>query len=187
MKTMYVYILTNPRKTVLYVGVTNDLYRRLHEHYNNRGKKATFAGRYHCYKLLYYELLPTPSAAISREKEIKGWRRSKKEALIKSENPNMAFIPWESVWWGRISQMEGLLSDTTEFFRYRSRWLGGVFLLDRTQVIPTIGGNSVIGARWFRDSLSCPFWCYFLSISGFESWVWLCYTPWVEHTSVICP
>ncbi|HAA15312.1 MAG TPA: endonuclease [Cytophagales bacterium] len=97
MRAYYVYILTNPRKTVLYVGVTNDLFTRLQKHYENRGKLKTFAGRYYCYKLLYFEMFPDPNSAISREKEIKGWRREKKEALIKKENPAMAFIPWEDV------------------------------------------------------------------------------------------
>jgi putative endonuclease len=50
-----VYITTNPAKAVLYIGVTNDLARRLGQHYENRGSKETFAGRYFCYNLLYFE------------------------------------------------------------------------------------------------------------------------------------
>ena len=47
--------ITNPNKTVLYLGVTNDLERRLDEHYQNRGNKKSFAGRYHCFKLVYWK------------------------------------------------------------------------------------------------------------------------------------
>ena len=52
----FVYIITNPRKTVLYTGMTNDLSVRVQQHYENRGNKKTFAGRYYCYKLLYFEM-----------------------------------------------------------------------------------------------------------------------------------
>lgn len=51
----FVYITSNPTKTVLYVGLTNDLKVRLQQHKENRGKSETFAGKYYCYKLLYYE------------------------------------------------------------------------------------------------------------------------------------
>ncbi len=57
------------------------------EHYENRGKKETFMGRYYCYKLIYLEHFSYINDAIAREKEIKGWRRSKKVALIKEMNP----------------------------------------------------------------------------------------------------
>lgn len=88
----FVYIVTNPAKTVLYTGVTNDLAVRLEQHYQNRGSIITFAGKYHCYKLLYFETLPGIEQAISREKEIKGWSRVKKEALISSLNPQWNFL-----------------------------------------------------------------------------------------------
>ena len=84
----YVYITTNAAKTVLYIGVTNELSRRISEHFENRGKKESFAGKYYCYKLIYWERFSDINDAILREKEIKGWRRSKKEALIKEKNPN---------------------------------------------------------------------------------------------------
>jgi putative endonuclease len=84
----FVYIITKPNKTVLYTGVTNDLAVRLEQHYQNRANKATFAGKYHCYKLLYFETFSGIEQAISRENEIKGWTRAKKEALIASLNPN---------------------------------------------------------------------------------------------------
>ena len=88
----FVYIITNPGKTVLYTGVTNDLPTRLKQHYENRGKKATFAGRYYCYKLIYYERFDDINIAIEREKEIKDLSRAKKEALIKEQNPKWDFF-----------------------------------------------------------------------------------------------
>ena len=86
MKFYYVYILTNPGKTVLYIGVTNNLRRRLDEHRQNKGK-STFAGKYYCHKLIYYEEFRNINHAIEREKELKGWTRIKKENLIATMNP----------------------------------------------------------------------------------------------------
>jgi putative endonuclease len=88
----YVYITTNPRKTVLYVGVTNNLSLRLEQHYENRGNTETFAGRYYCYKLLYWEHYKYVNDAIEREKELKTLTREKKMELIKSINPDLGFI-----------------------------------------------------------------------------------------------
>jgi len=88
---MYVYILTNNSKNVFYVGMTNDLKRRVREHEKQRGLPETFAGRYYCYKLVYYEEFPTAEDAIKREKEIKSWSRARKIELIKKTNPNMVF------------------------------------------------------------------------------------------------
>jgi putative endonuclease len=83
----YVYITTNPGRTVLYTGVTNDLKRRLRQHYQNRGSKTTFAGRYYCYDLIYYEWTTDIRQAIAREKEIKNMTHEKKKALIATLNP----------------------------------------------------------------------------------------------------
>lgn len=91
----FVYITTNPGKTVLYVGVTHDLVSRLHQHYESRGKTDTFAGKYYCYNLLYWERYQYIQHAIDREKEIKKWRREKKEALIHSMNPAWKFLNGE--------------------------------------------------------------------------------------------
>ena len=88
----FVYITTNPSKTTLYVGMTNDLERRLEEHVENAGNTATFAGMYHCNNLVFYERYTFVDHAIEREKEIKKWRRSKKEALISSFNPEWKFL-----------------------------------------------------------------------------------------------
>jgi putative endonuclease len=64
----YVYIITNKLKTVLYTGVTNDLCQRIIEHYLNRGRPETFAGRYNCHFLLYYECFGYIEDAIARGK-----------------------------------------------------------------------------------------------------------------------
>ena len=79
------YIITNKNKTVLYTGVTNDLGRRMAEHI--AGLVKGFSTRYHLNRLLWFESSPDVRSAIAREKEIKGWLRSKKVALINSLNP----------------------------------------------------------------------------------------------------
>ena len=83
----FVYITTNPAKTVLYTGMTNDLYTRMQQHRDAKGTKKTFAGRYYCYKLVYFERYSSVVLAIEREKEIKDLSRKKKEALINTINP----------------------------------------------------------------------------------------------------
>ena len=88
----YIYIVTNPERTVLYTGVTNDLSQRLIEHYSNRGQPETFAGKFYCYNLIYYENFQYINEAIRREKEIKGWSRKKKIELIKTMNPEWTFL-----------------------------------------------------------------------------------------------
>ncbi len=86
---MFVYILTNKTKTTLYTGVTNDLKRRITEHQEG---KSGFTNKYNCHYLIYFEEHQTPQNAISREKEIKKWRREKKEKLINSLNPSWDFL-----------------------------------------------------------------------------------------------
>jgi putative endonuclease len=77
--------LTNKNNTVLYVGITNDLPRRCHEHCIKTNKG--FASRYNINKLIYYELYDYPDLAIKREKQIKGYSRKKKVDLINARNP----------------------------------------------------------------------------------------------------
>jgi len=84
MKHYFVYIMTN-RSGTLYVGVTNNLERRVLEH--KRGEIHGFTQRYKITKLIYFEDTNDISEAINREKELKGWLRSKKIALIESINP----------------------------------------------------------------------------------------------------
>ena len=88
----FVYIVTNHEKTVLYIGVTNNPESRLAEHYFNKGIPKTFAGKFYCYNLIYFEEFQYVNDAIAREKELKGWRRSKKEGLIKTKNPDWIFL-----------------------------------------------------------------------------------------------
>ena len=81
----YVYFITNQINTVLYVGVTNNLYRRLYEH--KEGFADGFTKRYRVYKLVYFETTTDVKAAIEREKQIKSWPRKRKNELIESKNP----------------------------------------------------------------------------------------------------
>ena len=90
MKQSFVYILTNKNKTTLYIGVTNNLQRRLLEHKEGIGSK--FTKRYNVHHLIYYEKFVDITKAIEREKQLKKWTRSKKEKLIESISPN-----WESL------------------------------------------------------------------------------------------
>ena len=87
----YVYILTNAHKTVLYTGVTNDLKRRVYEHKNHLDK-GSFTSKYNVEYLVYYEVTNNIESAISREKQIKGWNRKRKEKLIEQKNPNWSDI-----------------------------------------------------------------------------------------------
>jgi len=92
MPAYYVYITTNPSRTVLYIGVTNNLQQRLGQHHHNRGADETFAGKYFCYNLVYVEQYGDINAVIAREKELKGWTRAKKNALIVSVNAGWEFL-----------------------------------------------------------------------------------------------
>jgi putative endonuclease len=85
MEQYFVYILTSRYNKVLYVGVTNNLVRRVYEHKNKL--ISGFTSKYNVNKLVYYESFPSVFDAIKREKEIKGWKREKKVALINSFNP----------------------------------------------------------------------------------------------------
>lgn len=84
MKTMFVYILTNHSRT-LYIGVTNNLERRMTEH---KSKCVPgFTKKYNITQLVYYEETSDTRAAIEREKQLKGWLRKKKIELIEQNNP----------------------------------------------------------------------------------------------------
>ena len=84
------YILTNKNKTVLYVGVTNNLEKRLYEHIT--GKYKGFTSKYNCHHLIYFEEFDDINIAIAREKYIKDWSRKKKDRLINSVNPEWQFF-----------------------------------------------------------------------------------------------
>lgn len=85
----FVYVLAS-RSRVLYVGVTNDLERRVFEH--KQKLVPGFTAEYDVDRLIYFESTPNVLAAIRREKQIKGWRRNRKVALIESVNPD-----WEDL------------------------------------------------------------------------------------------
>ena len=85
-KSYCVYIMANARFTTLYVGVTNDLFRRTLEH-RRRTDRRSFTARYNVTRLVYFEETGDVEAAIAREKQIKSWSRARKEALIDASNP----------------------------------------------------------------------------------------------------
>ena len=82
----YVYIMASVTNVTVYVGVTSDLIRRAYEHRSHLDPDS-FTSRYDVHKLVYYEQTADVRAALEREKQLKGWRRSKKNALIESMNP----------------------------------------------------------------------------------------------------
>ena len=91
-KQYYIYILTNNSNT-LYIGVTNNLVRRLYEHKNKlvRG----FTAKYNLNKLIYFEIYDEILLALNREKELKGKTRAKKMILIRSINPNYTDLSYQ--------------------------------------------------------------------------------------------
>ncbi|SRR5690606_9404364 len=87
-----VYIMTNVNRTALYIGVTSDLVWRLREHIEKK-YPSSFTAKYNLSICVYYEMFSSIEEAISREKEIKKWRREKKEVLINAMNPS-----WKNLW-----------------------------------------------------------------------------------------
>jgi putative endonuclease len=90
MRAYYVYMMTNRSRIVLYIGVTNSLERRVSQHRNKEIKG--FTRMYKVDLLVYYEVYDHPRSAIAREKELKGWRREKKNELVRRLNPK-----WEDL------------------------------------------------------------------------------------------
>ena len=85
LKLYYVYMMTNWNNSVLYVGVTGNLVRRVAEHINKEA--PSFTQKYNLNKLVYYEEFSDVRQAIYREKQLKGWNRSKKNGLVNNFNP----------------------------------------------------------------------------------------------------
>jgi len=81
----YVYILSNVTNTVVYIGVTRDLVRRVYEHKHNLDLNS-FTSKYGVHKLVYYEAASEPRSDIEREKQLKGWNRKRKNQLVESMN-----------------------------------------------------------------------------------------------------
>ena len=95
-RNFFVYLLTNWNDKVMYVGVTNNLERRVFEHKNKLVKG--FTEKYNVKKLVYFEHTPNVKAALEREKEIKKWRREKKNNLVQTQNPDWKDLSEE---WGK--------------------------------------------------------------------------------------
>jgi putative endonuclease len=93
----YIYILASERNGTLYIGVTNDLYRRVYEH--KQGRIEGFTRKYNVSILAYYEITSDVISAITREKQLKKWNREWKLRLIESRNPD-----WMDLW-----RTEGIL------------------------------------------------------------------------------
>ena len=92
----YVYILSSPTNVTIYTGVTNDLIRRVYEHKNHLDP-TSFTAKYNVNKLVYYDMCGDVNAAIAREKQIKGWTRAKKNALVEAMNPD-----WQDLYPGLL-------------------------------------------------------------------------------------
>ena len=93
----FVYMLTNASRVVLYIGVTGDLEGRLYEH--RAAETKGFTQRYRVNRLVWYEDCPDLISAITREKQLKGWTRAKKNALVETMNPRWhglheEMLPW---------------------------------------------------------------------------------------------
>ena len=91
-RSYYVYLVNNRKHGALYTGVTNDLIRRTHEH--REGLVEGFSKRHGCKRLVWFETHTSIEAAITREKQLKKWLRSWKDALIERGNPE-----WRDLWW----------------------------------------------------------------------------------------
>jgi putative endonuclease len=85
MDKFYIYVMSNNSNSTLYVGVTNDLERRVLEHRTPDNK--SFTSRYNCHKLVYYEEYSSINEAIAREKQIKSWNRARKDRMVDCMNP----------------------------------------------------------------------------------------------------
>ncbi|MGB7957251.1 MAG: GIY-YIG nuclease family protein [Minisyncoccia bacterium] len=93
-KRYFIYILTNKPGGTLYIGITNDLARKIQEH--RAGTFDSFTKKYKLHTLVYYEVYPTPMEAIQREKQLKHYNRSWKLRLIKTMNPEWRNLAPES-------------------------------------------------------------------------------------------
>jgi len=102
----YVYIVTSSSRRALYTGVTNNIYNRRQGHLASDA--STFAGRYRTFRLVYVEIFMYVNNAIAREKQIKGWTRAKKEALISPSNPLWRDLSRD---WGQQYRPDGKTQD----------------------------------------------------------------------------
>ena len=94
----WVYMMSNKTRSVLYIGITNDLYRRYNEH--KAGTIKGFTQNYKCHYLVYFEEYQNVNEAIAREKQLKGWIRARKNALIATVNPENRDLAEDLGWIG---------------------------------------------------------------------------------------
>ena len=99
----FVYIATNPVRSVIYVGMIYDFQTRLIQRYESRGNPRTWAGKCSCHNLVWWERFSLVDHAIARKKEIKKWRRQKKNQLIESDNPDWTFLNSEIGAWDSLN------------------------------------------------------------------------------------
>lgn len=125
-KSGYVYIMTNKNRTTLYIGVTNDLCRRIYEHKNHL-LKDSFTDKYNLEFCIYYEEFPYFDLAIQREKKLKKWNRKKKENLIGKMNPE----------WRELVTERGFNRDKVSFTQQVES-----FLRDMESIIPGLSKSS---------------------------------------------
>ncbi|MEA3392823.1 MAG: GIY-YIG nuclease family protein [Candidatus Marinimicrobia bacterium] len=123
MKDAYIYMLSNKNRTTIYIGVTNNLERRMFEHKARKGSK--FCARYNLEKLMYYEHFDFMMDAIDREKQLKRWRSKWKWDLVKELNPNL--LDLSRVWFDKddIRDIEAYRKSDQDTFHYASpseRW-----------------------------------------------------------------
>lgn len=92
----YIYVVSNKSNSTIYIGVTSNIIKRVYEHKNKL--VDGFTEKYNCNKLVYYELFEDPESAINREKQLKKWRRDKKNQLIEKLNPAWKDLYDEIIW-----------------------------------------------------------------------------------------
>jgi len=107
-RVFHVYILTNISK-MLYIGVTNDLQRRIYEHKHKL--VPGFSAKYNLHRLVYFEAFGHIGDAIMREKQLKGWLRSRKVALIQSQNPKWSDLAAD---WFKTAKISNQASNATK-------------------------------------------------------------------------
>ena len=119
----YVYIMTNKNKTTLYIGVTNNLCRRIYEHKNHLIKNA-FTAKYNLEYCIYFEEFQYFDIAIQREKELKKWNRQKKESINNKKKPE----------WKEIETEKGVVQNNTPYTQQVKELMNE--LLNQTKQIP---------------------------------------------------
>ena len=120
----WVYMMSNKTRSVLYIGITNDLYRRYNEH--KAGTIKGFTQNYKCHYLVYFEEYQNVNEAIAREKQLKGWIRARKNALIATVNPENRDLA-EDLGWIVEQRYFTPFSMTTakrnSFKRLKTKWI----------------------------------------------------------------